>query len=53
MKPKYKLVDKIKYNGKIGIIQSRQYMDYLDMYIYLIKFDEFEIVLRENELEKV
>ena len=52
MKSSFEIYDSVKHKEKIGIIQSKQYMCHMDMFIYLVKFDEFEIVLRENELEK-
>jgi len=53
MKSSFEILDKVKHKEKIGIVQSKQYMCHMDMFVYLVKFDEFEIVLRENELEKV
>jgi len=53
MKSTFEILDSVKHKDKIGIIQLKQYMCHMDMFIYLVKFDKFEIVLRENELEKV
>lgn len=53
MKSKFEIFDNVKHKNKTGTVKSKQYMCHMDMFIYLVEFDEFEIVLRENELEKI
>ena len=52
---KFKINDKIKtiYSENVGVVMEKQYFDYLDMYVYLIKIKDKTFIKRENELEKV